>query len=65
MKVSAGWGYLTYVLYIQVRLIYNKALNKVHFQLKINICNSTDRHQCKLELHLLEEQKKPKNFRLL
>lgn len=37
MKVSAGWGYLTYVLYIQVRLIYDKALNTVHFQVKINL----------------------------
>lgn len=36
------------VLYIQVQLIYNKALNTVHFQVKINMHNLTDRHQCKL-----------------
>lgn len=37
-----------YVLYIQVQLIYNKALNTVHFQVKINMHNLTDWHQCKL-----------------
>lgn len=52
------------VLYIQVQLIYNKALNTVHFQVKINMQNLTDRHQCKLLKNIafiIEGQIKKKN----